>query len=42
MTKALQPYVSFTIEGNENIFLKSKNFPLTQCKQIMNRSQPCC
>ena len=28
MAKALQPYVSFTIEGNENIFLKSKIFPI--------------
>ena len=28
MAKAPQPYVSFTIEGNENIFLKSKIFPI--------------
>ena len=28
MVKALQPYVGFTIEGNENIFLKSKIFPI--------------
>ena len=28
MAKALQPYVSFTIEGNESIFLKSKIFPI--------------
>ena len=28
MAKALQPFVSFTIEGNENIFLKSKIFAI--------------
>ena len=28
MAKALQPYVSFTIEGNENIFFKSKIFTI--------------
>ena len=28
MAKALQPYVSFSIEGNEEIFLKSKIFPI--------------
>ena len=28
MTKALQPYVGFTIAFNENIFLKSKIFPI--------------
>ena len=28
MAKALQSYVGFTIEGNENIFLKSKIFPI--------------
>ena len=28
MAKALQPHVSFTIEGNENIFLKSKIFTI--------------
>ena len=28
MAKALQPHVSFTIEGNENIFLKSKTFTI--------------
>ena len=28
MAKALQPYVSFTIEDNENIFLKSKIFTI--------------
>ena len=28
MANALQPYARFTIEGNENIFLKSKIFPI--------------
>ena len=28
MAKALQPYVSFTIAFNENIFPKSKIFPI--------------
>ena len=28
MAKALQPYESFIIAGNENIFLKSKVFPI--------------
>ena len=28
MAKAIQPYVGFTIEGNEKIFLKSKIFPI--------------
>ena len=28
MAKAFQHYVSFTIEGNENIFIKSKIFPI--------------
>ena len=27
MAKATQPYVGFTIEGNDKIFLKSKIFP---------------
>ena len=28
MAKALQPYTSFTIEGKEKIFPKSKIFPI--------------
>ena len=28
MAKAIHPYVGFTIEGNEKIFLKSKIFPI--------------
>ena len=28
MVKAIQPYVGFTIEGNEKISLKSKIFPI--------------
>ena len=28
MAKAFQLYVGFTIEGNENIFLNSKIFPI--------------
>ena len=28
MARAFQPYVRFTIEDNEDIFLKSKIFPI--------------
>ena len=37
MAKALQPYVSFTIEGNEDIFLKSKIFSIDS--MITNNGQ---
>ena len=37
MDKALQPYVSFAIEGNENIFLKSKIFTIDS--MITNNGQ---
>ena len=40
MAKALQPYVSFTIALIRTSFSRAKYFSLTQCKQIMARSQP--